>query len=148
MQMGFPRQCPRGDTARSSDRSAAPFELLMGTTGLALTVPRLVFHVSFRGNLILLITACACVLTGIGTFVVTVARSVTRPLRGIHADRGHAEVDPTLHLSEPDRAVRQARAGRSSAGSGSRWCSSCSSWCSGSSPRRSLALARGGSGGS
>jgi ABC-2 type transport system permease protein len=55
--------------------------LLMGMTGLALTVARLVFHVPFRGSLVLLITACAyCVLTGIGigTFVATMARSATQ----------------------------------------------------------------------
>jgi ABC-2 type transport system permease protein len=57
------------------------FVLLMGMTGLALTVARLVFHVPFRGSLGVLITACACcVLTGIGigTFVATLARSATQ----------------------------------------------------------------------
>jgi drug efflux transport system permease protein len=57
------------------------FVLLMGMTGLALSVARLVFHVPFRGSLVLLITACAfCVLTGIGigTFVATMARSATQ----------------------------------------------------------------------
>jgi len=57
------------------------FVLLMGMTGLALTVARLVFHVPFRGSLALLVTACACcVLTGIGigTFVSTLARSATQ----------------------------------------------------------------------
>lgn len=57
------------------------FVLLMGMTGLALTVARLVFHLPFRGGLVLLIVACACcVLTGIGigTFVATMARSATQ----------------------------------------------------------------------
>src|SRR6266850_2407623 len=36
------------------------FVLLMGMTGLALTVARLVFHVPFRGSLALLLFACAC----------------------------------------------------------------------------------------
>jgi ABC-2 type transport system permease protein len=57
------------------------FVLLMGMTRLALTVARLVFHVPFRGSLVLLVTACACcVLTGIGigTFVATMARSATQ----------------------------------------------------------------------
>ncbi len=45
-------------------------------TGLALTVARLFFHVLFRGSLVLLLFACACcVLTGIGIFVATMARS-------------------------------------------------------------------------
>ena len=98
--------------------------LLLGMTGLALTVARLVFHVPFRGSLMLLLFACACwVLTGIGTFVATMARSATPgaahavlrqpaahgPLRRLHADRGHAEVDPAFHLSEPDRPLRRAR---------------------------------------
>jgi ABC-2 type transport system permease protein len=57
------------------------FLLLMGMTGLALGFARLVFHLPFRGSLVLLITACAfCVLTGIGigTFVATLARSATQ----------------------------------------------------------------------
>jgi ABC-2 type transport system permease protein len=57
------------------------FVLLLGMTGLALTVARLVFHVPFRGSLVLLLFACACcVLTGIGigTFVATMARSATQ----------------------------------------------------------------------
>src|SRR5439155_22736896 len=33
-------------------------------------------------------------------------------LRGIHADRGHAEVDPAVHLHEPERSLRRARPGR------------------------------------
>jgi ABC-2 type transport system permease protein len=54
------------------------FVLLMAMAGLALTVARLVFHVPFRGSLLLVLAACACcVLTGIGigTFVSTFARS-------------------------------------------------------------------------
>jgi ABC-2 type transport system permease protein len=57
------------------------FVLLMGMTGLALVVARVVFRVPFRGSLLLLLTACAfCVLTGIGigTFVSTFARSATQ----------------------------------------------------------------------
>jgi ABC-2 type transport system permease protein len=57
------------------------FVLLMGMTGLALGVAWLVFHVPFRGSLLLLATACACcVLTGIGigTFLSTLARSATQ----------------------------------------------------------------------
>ena len=57
------------------------FVLLMGMTGLALMVARLVFHLPFRGGLVLLVFACACcVLTGIGigTFVATLARSATQ----------------------------------------------------------------------
>jgi len=57
------------------------FALLMGMAGLALTVARLVFHVPFRGSLLLVLTACACcVLTGIGigTLVSTLARSANQ----------------------------------------------------------------------
>jgi ABC-2 type transport system permease protein len=57
------------------------FILLMGMTGLALALARLVFHVPFRGSLGLVLTACACcVLTGIaiGTFVSTLARSANQ----------------------------------------------------------------------
>jgi ABC-2 type transport system permease protein len=57
------------------------FILLMGMTGLALLVARFVFHVPFRGSLMLLLTACAfCVITGIGigTFMSTLARSATQ----------------------------------------------------------------------
>jgi ABC-2 type transport system permease protein len=59
------------------------FLLLMGMAGLALTVARLVFHVPFRGSLLLVLTACACcVLTGIGigTFISTFARSAYQTL--------------------------------------------------------------------
>jgi len=59
------------------------FVLLMGMAGLALTVARLVFHVPFRGSLLLVLTACACcVLTGIGigTLISTVARSANQTL--------------------------------------------------------------------
>jgi ABC-2 type transport system permease protein len=57
------------------------FVLLMGMTALALTVARLVFHVPFRGSLLLVLAACACcVLTGIGigTFIATLARSANQ----------------------------------------------------------------------
>jgi drug efflux transport system permease protein len=57
------------------------FVLLMGMVGLALTVARLVFHVPFRGSVLLVLTACACcVLTGIaiGTFIATLARSINQ----------------------------------------------------------------------
>jgi len=57
------------------------FALLMGMTGLALVLARLVFHLPMRGSFVVLITACACcVLTGIGigTFVATLARSATQ----------------------------------------------------------------------
>jgi drug efflux transport system permease protein len=57
------------------------FVLLMGMVGLVLLVARLVFHVPFRGSLLLLLTACACcVLTGIGlgTFISTFARSANQ----------------------------------------------------------------------
>jgi ABC-2 type transport system permease protein len=59
------------------------FLLLMGMAGLALTVARLVFHVPFRGSLLLVLAACACcVLTGIGigTFISTFARSAYQTL--------------------------------------------------------------------
>jgi ABC-2 type transport system permease protein len=54
------------------------FALLMGMTGLALTVGRLVFHVPFRGSALLVLGACACcALTGIGigTLISTLART-------------------------------------------------------------------------
>jgi ABC-2 type transport system permease protein len=57
------------------------FILLMLMVALVLTVARLVFHVPFRGNPALVITACACcVLTGIGlgTFISTLARSANQ----------------------------------------------------------------------
>jgi ABC-2 type transport system permease protein len=57
------------------------FVLLMGMTGLALLVARLVFHVPFRGSLLLLLAACACCVLagiGIGTFLSTLARSATQ----------------------------------------------------------------------
>jgi ABC-2 type transport system permease protein len=57
------------------------FMLLMGMVGFVLTLARLVFHVPFRGSLLLVVTACACcVLTGIGigTFVSTLARSASQ----------------------------------------------------------------------
>lgn len=57
------------------------FLLLMGMVGFVLTLARLVFHVPFRGSLVLVVTACACcVLTGIGigTFVSTLARSASQ----------------------------------------------------------------------
>jgi ABC-2 type transport system permease protein len=57
------------------------FLLLMGMVTLALMLARVVFHVPFRGSLLLLVTACACcVLTGIGigTFISTFARSANQ----------------------------------------------------------------------
>jgi ABC-2 type transport system permease protein len=57
------------------------FVLLMGMAGLALTVARVVFHVPFRGSVLLVVTACACcVLTGIGigTLISTLARSASQ----------------------------------------------------------------------
>ena len=57
------------------------FVLLMAMIGLVLTVARVVFHVPFRGNLLLVLAACACcVLTGIGigTFISTLARSANQ----------------------------------------------------------------------
>ena len=57
------------------------FVLLMAMTALALTVSSLVFHVPFRGSLLVLAIACAfCVLTGIGigTMVSTLARTATQ----------------------------------------------------------------------
>ncbi|HKA61892.1 MAG TPA: ABC transporter permease [Methylomirabilota bacterium] len=57
------------------------FVLLMGMVGLVLTVARVVFHVPFRGSLLLMLVACACcVLTGIGigTFLSTFARSANQ----------------------------------------------------------------------
>jgi ABC-2 type transport system permease protein len=57
------------------------FTLLMLMVMLVLTVARLVFHVPFRGNPILVVAACAgCVLTGIGigTLVSTFARSASQ----------------------------------------------------------------------
>jgi len=55
----------------------------MGMAGLALVVARLVFHVPFRGSLLLVLAACAgCVLTGIGIgmFISTLARSANQTL--------------------------------------------------------------------
>jgi ABC-2 type transport system permease protein len=57
------------------------FVLLMGMVGLVLLVARLVFHVPFRGSVLLLLAAGACcVLTGIGlgTFISTFARSANQ----------------------------------------------------------------------
>ncbi|HEU4438401.1 MAG TPA: ABC transporter permease [Methylomirabilota bacterium] len=57
------------------------FVLLMGMVALVLAVARLVFHVPFRGSLLLMLVACACcVLTGIGigTFLSTFARSANQ----------------------------------------------------------------------
>ena len=57
------------------------FVLLMGMVGLVLAVSRLIFHVPFRGSLLLMLVACACcVLTGIGigTFLSTFARSANQ----------------------------------------------------------------------
>jgi ABC-2 type transport system permease protein len=57
------------------------FLLLMSMAGLALLVARVVFHVPFRGNVLLVLTATACcVLTGIGigTFIATLARSANQ----------------------------------------------------------------------
>jgi len=57
------------------------FLLLMGMVGFALILSRLVFHVPFRGSLLLVVAASACcVLTGIGigTFVSTLARSASQ----------------------------------------------------------------------
>jgi len=57
------------------------FVLLMGMVGLVLLVARAVFHVPFRGSLLLLLAAGACcVLTGIGlgTFISTFARSANQ----------------------------------------------------------------------
>jgi len=57
------------------------FVLLMGMVVLVLVVARLVFHVPFRGSLLLVLVACGCcVLTGIGigTFLSTFARSANQ----------------------------------------------------------------------
>ncbi len=57
------------------------FVLLMAMVALVLTVARLVFHVPFRGSVLLLLAACACcVLAGIGlgTFISTFARSANQ----------------------------------------------------------------------
>jgi len=57
------------------------FVLLMGMAVLALTVARVVFHVPFRGSIVLVLTACACcVLTGIGigTLISTLAGSANQ----------------------------------------------------------------------
>ena len=57
------------------------FLLLMAMVGLVLLIARLVFHVPFRGNALLVLAACACcVLTGIGlgTLVSTFARSANQ----------------------------------------------------------------------
>ena len=57
------------------------FVLLMTMVGVVLTVARLVFGVPFRGNPVLVLTACACcVLTGIGlgTLISTFARSANQ----------------------------------------------------------------------
>jgi ABC-2 type transport system permease protein len=62
-------------------KMAPLFVLLMGMAGLALTVARVVFHVPFRGSVLLVLTACACcVLTGIGigTLISTLARSASQ----------------------------------------------------------------------
>ena len=57
------------------------FVLLMGMVGLVLALARVVFHVPFRGSLLLVVVACGfCVLTGIGigTFLSTVSRSANQ----------------------------------------------------------------------
>lgn len=57
------------------------FLLLMGMVALVLAVARLVFHIPFRGSVLLVLVACACcVLTGIGigTFLSTFARSANQ----------------------------------------------------------------------
>jgi ABC-2 type transport system permease protein len=57
------------------------FVLLMGMVALVLVVARLVFHVPFRGSVLLVLVACGCcVLTGIGigTFLSTFARSANQ----------------------------------------------------------------------
>ena len=57
------------------------FVLMMGMTTMALTVAHLVFHVPFRGSVVLLGLACAfCVLTGIGigTFASTLSHSASQ----------------------------------------------------------------------
>jgi ABC-2 type transport system permease protein len=57
------------------------FVLLMGMVVLVLVVARLVFHLPFRGSLLLVLVACGCcVLTGIGigTFLSTFARSANQ----------------------------------------------------------------------
>ena len=57
------------------------FVLLMGMVGLVLGLARVVFHVPFRGSLLLVVVACGfCVLTGIGigTFLSTVSRSANQ----------------------------------------------------------------------
>jgi ABC-2 type transport system permease protein len=57
------------------------FLLLMGMVGFVLALARLVFHIPFRGSVLLVVTACACcVLTGIGigTFVSTLARTASQ----------------------------------------------------------------------
>lgn len=57
------------------------FVLLMGMVGLVLTLAGVVFHVPFRGSLLLVVVACGfCVLTGIGigTFLSTVSRSANQ----------------------------------------------------------------------
>jgi ABC-2 type transport system permease protein len=104
------------------------FVLLLGMTGLALTVARLVFHRPFRGSLVLLLFACACcVLTGIGigTFVATMRALRPRPsscccrqsaahgaLRGVYTDRAMPKwiqpftcLNPIAHFAGLARAV-------------------------------------------
>lgn len=54
------------------------FVLMMGMTGLALRVARVVFHVPFRGSLRLWLACCVLTGIGIGTFASTVARSATQ----------------------------------------------------------------------
>ena len=57
------------------------FVLLMGMVGLVLALARVVFHVPFRGSVLLVVVACGfCVLTGIGigTFLSTVSRSANQ----------------------------------------------------------------------
>jgi ABC-2 type transport system permease protein len=57
------------------------FALLMGMVALVLAVARVVFHIPFRGSLLLMLVACGCcVLTGIGigTFLSTFARSANQ----------------------------------------------------------------------
>ncbi len=57
------------------------FFLLMAMVGIVLTVARLVFHVPFRGSVLLVLAACACCVLagiGIGTFISTFARSANQ----------------------------------------------------------------------
>jgi ABC-2 type transport system permease protein len=91
---------------------APPFVLLCGMTLMAIAIIRFVFHVPFRGNvLVVVVGAALCLLTGIGigTFIATFTRSaqqaqlvtffITPPLSSLSGALTPAEAMP--HWMQP-----------------------------------------------